>query len=178
MTRPADAPRFFWLDLLRRVGTALLRLPRATSGALVIGWAVLVWTLSSRQIVTGVDDDELWWPLVCNLAHAPLFGFLALFLAAFVFRDAGGAWPRVSLGRALVVALPVAAWGAIDEWHQSRVPGRNPSVRDLVIDFIGGYGTLAVARYVARGDAAEAGVRLRLLGAAVACVAAAMVAAI
>jgi len=46
-----------------------------------------------------------------------------------------------------------AAYGALDEWHQSLVPGRDPSVGDWVADAVGVVlGFLLFRSYLGRPD--------------------------
>ena len=46
---------------------------------------------------------------------------------------------RLSWRAAIVVAgLAAAMYGATDEWHQSLVPFRDSSVRDWIVDLLGG----------------------------------------
>jgi VanZ family protein len=56
------------------------------------------------------------------------------------------AWARHVGGRGVHVALILAgvAYGALDEWHQSFVPGRSPDLEDWFADAAG-----VVAGYVA-----------------------------
>ena len=65
-------------------------------------------------------------------------------------------WPLL---RSLVVAITiVAAFGAVDEWHQRFIPGRTTDVVDWVADTIGGASgmlaaTLLVPRWLKRSRA-------------------------
>jgi len=72
-----------------------------------------------------------------NLLHVPLYGVLALLWLRVLraWRIAGGA---LAPG---VFALTVG-YGALDEWHQSFVPGRDPSSGDVLLDAAGA--TLAI----------------------------------
>ncbi len=38
---------------------------------------------------------------------------------------------------AAVAIVLASAWGAVDEWHQSGVPGRTASIADLLADVVG-----------------------------------------
>ena len=61
-----------------------------------------------------------------------------------------GASLRLALAghrRSVPVAIGIlAAHGALDEWHQSWVPGRTASLTDWIADVVGGLVGLAVAR--------------------------------
>ena len=82
----------------------------------------LIWFLSDQpDLKSGLDSTlDL---VLRKLAHMTVFGAL---LVAW-WRAAG---PRI----AVVVTL---AYAAIDEWHQTRVPGRHGAVTDWVIDAAG-----------------------------------------
>ena len=63
-------------------------------------------------------------------------------LAYFVFgllclRATHGGIRPLRAGPALAALLLVVGYGALDEWHQSWVPGRTPSVLDWVADSVG-----------------------------------------
>ena len=93
-------------------------------------------------MATGI---HVWDKLVHFSEYVPLGYLLCL-------------WGIGSRGRAshkkavLVAALLVCGLGAIDECHQSSVPGRTVSFRDLLADTLGGLGgaTLAVWLHAAR----------------------------
>lgn len=157
--RPAGGPL---LRGLRAAGRGLLRLPRPARVGLAIGWAGLIWWLSSDD-----SPPTLRVPLgrlVGNLAHAPLFGLLALWVvaAALPRAAAGGDLPRLERTRALVVFALVLAYAIVDEVHQASTQGRHATPRDVVTDLVGALCVLDVVRHVARADAGEAGLRWRL----------------
>ena len=69
-----------------------------------------------------------------KLAHVLAY----LVMGGLFFRAGAGAtrWtPRVVFGIATILA---ALYGVSDEWHQSFVPGRDPSVADVLADTVGG----------------------------------------
>lgn len=69
-----------------------------------------------------------------KVAHLIAYGLLAALLVRALAR---ADWRRIS-ARVVTGAIVVATvYGAIDEWHQSFVPGRTPEVADLVADFMG-----------------------------------------
>jgi len=82
-----------------------------------------------------------------KVAHATCWAVLAALIA--IGARARGHAARVAIAGAFVVA---AAYGAIDEWHQSGVPGRDSSLGDLVADATGALAgaALAVAYYSRR----------------------------
>ena len=150
--------RFAGLAFLRGAGALLQRLPRGFAWLPVGAWMALIWGLSSQ-----VGDDEprpAWMGWVSNLAHAPLFGLLALWLALALPRRGG--WPRLD-GRAIVaIVLVVGLWGGIDELHQSTVLGRDASLSDVLTDLTGAVCTLWIAAYVGSGEASDRGLWKRL----------------
>jgi VanZ family protein len=82
------------------------------------------------------------------VGHATGYAVLGL---AYVFgltggRPAGATWRVAAL--ATVLGL---AYGLTDEWHQSFIPGRLPSVSDVVADMVGaGLGAVAATVWAAR----------------------------
>lgn len=160
------------LGLLRRAGALLLFLPRAAGGFLVAAW------MSGIAWLSSIPSKDLpappWASFVSNLAHAFLYGFLALWAALCLPRDAG--WPRFRARAVAPILALVLAYALFDEWHQSRTPGRDPSLYDLITDVIGALSTLAVASYVGRRGAGERGLWLRLSAGAASCAFAALLA--
>lgn len=76
-------------------------------------------------------------------AHAAIYAALTLLLAwASSHR---GLWPtRPSLRTAALVLLAVGVIAALDEWHQTLVPGRFGRVTDVAIDLAGSALALAL----------------------------------
>jgi VanZ family protein len=155
------------LSFLRALGDLLARVPRAVGAALAVGWGAFVWWLSSGP----PPEVPLAWrfAFVFNLAHAPLFGILALLAALALPRRGARGWPVLSArARAGVMAL-VLAYAIVDEWHQGATPERTSTWRDIVTDLVGAAATLAVAAYLTRADAGSRGVWKRLAIGAAAC---------
>jgi VanZ family protein len=97
--------------------------------AAVILWMALIWVLSSiPDLQSGLKQDFL----LRKLAHATEFGVLTL----LVWRALPSVLRRVSvrIGVAAVVAL---GYAALDELHQSFVPGRHGALKDVAIDATG-----------------------------------------
>jgi VanZ family protein len=161
---------------LRATGGLLLRLPRALRLLLILCWGGLIWFLSARSVPS--PEGQTWlWELASNLAHAPLFGILGLFLAAGILPpESPGDWPVFRGGRVALVLLLVVGYGALDEWHQSRTPGRSPALSDLLTDLAGVACVLWIVIYLGRGARSERGLWLRLLAGALACTASAVLA--
>ncbi len=162
---------------LRWMGLWLLRAPRVLAWGLVLAHVASIWALSSVSNV-GPANDSILWAILGNAAHAPLFGFLGLFLAGALLREGPHGWARITKGAVVGVLSLVAAYGAIDEWHQSLVPGRNPSLLDLVTDLVGGTCVLWIVGYLGQSGRTERGLWMRLAGGVALCFASAIVASV
>lgn len=115
--------------------------PRRAAWALAIGWAGLIWALSSIS--------RPWLPTagslpVDKIAHAIVFGILG----ALVLRALASGRP--SLRVALAAIALAAAYGGIDELHQRFVPGRQSSIADVVADAVGASLAVGIAAMLRR----------------------------
>ena len=103
---------------------------RRLSLLLALGWMAFIFWESSSAIQ--LDLPELF-PHEDKLAHLVLFGLLAAFWL--------GSFPTTSTGyrsREVWFAILIATlYGALDEWHQSFVPGRTADPLDLLADGVG-----------------------------------------
>ena len=90
-----------------------------------------IYLLSSVPDLGSAGRDPLV-ELAWNLAHAPTFGILA-----FLLLKAFSGTRQVSLGRCGLALLGSGEYAAVDEWHQSFVPGRHASVGDFLMDLAG-----------------------------------------
>lgn len=95
-------------------------------------WALLIFYQSNQPSPAGADIAPDY------LLHFGAYGILALLLAnamaggpGFVWRGRPGEW-----GLFLTFVLTVI-YGLSDEWHQSFIPGRDPSWADVAADFLG-----------------------------------------
>lgn len=171
---PSDATSF-----LRAAGRLLLVPPRYVAIVLPVAWAGLLWRLSSvsRTIEVGLSLPEWLLSVLHDLAHPAAFGLLALLLVPLLPRVGAGRarWVAWSRARGMLIFCATLAYGLVDEWHQSRVPGREPSLLDALSDAVGAGAVLVVVAYLSRPDAERRGVVLRLALGAAACVAAAVV---
>ena len=126
-----------WLAALTRVGRFLVGLPRPVGLLLGISWIVMIWALSSSSFPPPRAAPSFVWALTANLAHAPLFGLLTLLWVGALLprsRDVLPAPRSAVLAASFGIAL---VYGAVDEWHQSWTPGRNPSALDVLTDATG-----------------------------------------
>jgi VanZ family protein len=118
-----------------------MTLSRAWTAPLI--WAAIIATVTS--IPASAIPSTAGFPHQDKLIHGALYAILALLSARAVGLKRGDVgW---AAGLALLVGL--AAFAAIDEWHQRVVPGRSPSVADWTADLGGaavGLTTFAVAR--------------------------------
>jgi len=116
---------------MRLSRTVLLRLP-----ALLI--AGFIWFLSSQHILPQPKGILGWDKLQHLLAYAAL-GLAAGLWASPIF------WKRRPAFALLLTALAASAYGAIDEFHQYFVPGRDCNVWDWIADTLGAFmGALAM----------------------------------
>jgi VanZ family protein len=105
-----------------------LKLLKITSlWAPVFGFMVLIYSLSSRE---SLPASELVWDKAMHVGAYGVFGLLCL--RAFH----GGIRPLRAAPTVLAM-LTTLLYAMLDEMHQSRVPGRDPSLVDWVADTIG-----------------------------------------
>ena len=128
--------------LMRLSRTMLLRLP-----ALLL--AGVIWFLSSQSILPQPKGILGWDKLQHLLAYGAL-GLAAGLWASPVF------WKRRPVLTLLLVTLTGSAYGAIDEFHQYFVPGRDCNVWDWIADTLGAFlGALAMMQYMRFFKSAE-----------------------
>jgi len=75
--------------------------------------------------------------LVRKSAHFCSYGFLGA-LAFFSWRATLPALPRWTLRWSLLALMIAVIAGSLDEFHQTFVPSRGPSLQDVFIDAMGG----------------------------------------
>lgn len=138
---------------LRAIGTALTRLPRVAGLLLAIAWIGVIWRISSIEGMDGPQSFVRAW--LHNSAHAPFFGFLAFLLAIAVPRE--NRWPRVDRRSALLIVSITFTYSVIDEWHQSRTPGRDADWADVLTDLIGAGVTVWMIAWLGHTDASRGG---------------------
>jgi len=89
-------------------------------------WAAVLFLLSSWQNPVG----PAWLAVNDKVAHFVLFGVLGAALAI------GRRWSGGRVPHALVLFVGML-YGALDEWYQSTVPNRVPSMADWYADVAG-----------------------------------------
>ena len=94
----------------------------------LVFWAGLIFLLS-HQPGLPVDLGSADW-----LAHSVAFGVLALTLL-WALSDRGR--QRFSTTAVAGVWVVSVVYGVLDEFHQSIIPNRNPSLSDVVADAVG-----------------------------------------
>lgn len=106
----------------------------------VLAWMAFIFYLSAQPslqmppIMVGQD----------KVMHFITYGVLG-FLAA---RAVGPVRGLISWRRVALAAMFALLYGVSDEFHQSFVPGRSPSVFDLLADGLGGWAGAWFARYL------------------------------
>lgn len=123
----------------------------------VLGWMGLIFWLSSQP---DIPTLAVGWldQLVKSGGHAALYAVLALLLER--------AWrlERWSVrARRPAVMLVVLLYALSDEWHQSFVPGRFPSLYDVFFDLLGAFLALWFAPFF-RASLPERSWLTRLIG--------------
>ncbi|MCS7048309.1 MAG: VanZ family protein [Verrucomicrobiae bacterium] len=100
----------------------------------VMGWALFIFLLSSLRGDTLPTAPKWWsWLPVDKLVHVGLFGVLSGLMMHALRR--GHTWAAAAA--ALVAISGTAAYGAFDEWRQTFVMLRSPSIADWLADTIG-----------------------------------------
>ena len=102
-----------------------------TFWAPVFVWAAIIFTFSSLQVGKAT---EVYWKdfLFKKTAHIIEYGVLATLIYRALINSG------IEKKKAMIYSvLGAFMYGATDEFHQSFTPGREPRVRDVVIDSIG-----------------------------------------
>lgn len=107
---------------------------------LTLSAAVAIYVLSSLPDL-GAARREPLVVLASNLSHTPTFGVLAFLLLKTISGTRPVSWEACGLA-----LLGCGLYAAVDEWHQSFVPGRHSSVGDFLLDLAGIGGMLLILR--------------------------------
>jgi VanZ family protein len=132
-------PVILWMTLVFSASTTLGR-PENTSRFVR---PILLWLNPNMPEVT-IEKIHL---VVRKTAHFVEYGMMGLLVWRLIHFDS--AWAPCRSREFLTALLVAALYAASDEFHQSFVPGRQPAVRDVLIDCCGaGVGLAAI--WVAR----------------------------
>jgi VanZ family protein len=96
-------------------------------------WALVIFGASS---IPGYKLPHVVYKINDKLIHASIFlvfGLLVYRALEIRIRRSSFDWPR-----ALLTVLAVTAYGVLDEFHQSFVPGRTVDILDATADATGG----------------------------------------
>lgn len=109
---------------------SLFRLPVWSywTGALV--WAGVIFVLSHQSTLP--HPPSIGASISAGLGHITVYFVLAALITLGLLRS--GVESRRAVGLAITIAV---LYGISDEWHQSYVPGRHPSVEDVLLDLLG-----------------------------------------
>ncbi len=111
--------------------------------ALALGWMALITLLSHQSAVAGPASAS-GLPLADKLDHLAEFTLLGALLRNAVARYN----PQPVVTPVLFVLALGASYGALDELHQSLVPGRSAELGDWLADTVGvALGSVAFSRY-------------------------------
>ena len=115
-------------------------------------YALAIFISSSQSVVPSPPG-----PLSDKHVHGLAYAGLALTILRAL---AGGAWSAVTYACAWRAGLLAVAYGATDEWHQSFVAGRDPSLADLGANTVGVavavVAVVALARLIRRDTRVDA----------------------
>jgi VanZ family protein len=118
---------------------------RVAQWPVLVAWLALIFGLSSipneiQGPTGGVPYDKI--------AHFGEYGVLSFLVAWIVSRARGER--RVGMAAAAIGVAAAVLYGVSDEWHQSFVPGRDPSWDDLATDAVGAVAGAVAAWVVSR----------------------------
>lgn len=106
----------------------------------VVAWAGLIFFLSSiPHLNSGLG---VWDTILRKGAHIFEYMMLTVFLFRALHRTWKWTWQRYAMTAGTLAVL----YAASDEFHQAFVPGRGPSVHDVLIDSIGVMIALVLSR--------------------------------
>ena len=126
--------------------TQLFAARRRSRTDLTVRWTILGIYCALIFFVSSIPGTEISAPVDDRISHTVVFmGLGVLLLAAFasVIRQ----WSRPAITGVLASGI---VYGALDEWHQSFVPYRDSSMKDLLFDTIGVILAIVVVRVMLR----------------------------
>ena len=111
----------------RQIPTRVTR--QLISWAPAIGWATVLFLLSSLSD-SDLSTFSFSFPFDDKVMHLALYSVLGgtLQFGRLNSRSGMAHWTLIAIG---------IIYGVSDEWHQSFVPGRNPSIADLLANAMG-----------------------------------------
>lgn len=109
---------------------------RYFNAALLLGWCLAIFWLSSRPVIS----TPPWFEHQDKLFHAAGYAFMGWLF--WRWGRASPSWPASSV--TIAGMLFCALYGASDEWHQSFVSVRDASAGDWLADTLGATLTLAL----------------------------------
>lgn len=113
-------------------------------GVLALGYTVVIFWLGSEPVLGGNRHD--FASIVANLFHVPLYTGHAYWVLQAI--SGGRGLSANPIPRAVCTVLLSGLVAVLDEWRQQFVPGREPSLWDLLLD---GMGIAALLFMCARG---------------------------
>jgi len=105
----------------------------------VIVWAGFIFYLSSIPHLRFMENNLLDF-IVRKIGHMGVFGILARLLARAFTGSTYWSWKKIFAASFVLTFL----YACTDEYHQSFVPGRGPSVHDVAIDTVGAWLALGI----------------------------------
>ena len=93
-----------------------------------LAWVALTFIVSHQPVVVipfGAPD---------YMAHGINYAVLAILL---IWALAGGQWTAMTIPVMAAAVMLAVVLGILDEFHQSFIPGREPTVRDVLADAAG-----------------------------------------
>ena len=101
-------------------------------------WAGIIFAFSAQSILPGFETNTLDF-IFKKIAHITVYAVLYFLVFRAVTLEHPNKSPR-SKRYYLVPFLVVLLYASIDELHQSFVPGRHATIRDIGYDLLGGSG--------------------------------------
>ena len=112
-------------------------------GLLALAYLGVVYWLSSVPEF-GISRDDPVVQAASNLLHIPLFAGLTLCFARAI--SVGEGRHELPWRQSGLTFVGIGAYAALDEWHQSFVPGRHASLSDFFLDLGGILGVVLALR--------------------------------
>lgn len=112
------------------MGKKLIQNKYVNYGAPIV-WMIFIFILSSRNNFPG-HLTTIQYQYISSLVHIFLYIILTFLIANALMTG------KVKFKHALFNALIIAmVYGALDEWHQAFVPGREARLSDWLLDMVG-----------------------------------------